>query len=81
MPFAIEFVLLLPELAAAEVMRQYSTVLFTAPVIVYLYIHPLSPPFGHPFTCMMFRPISGKATYPECHCLAIVQLSPWSTVL
>ena len=81
MPFAIEFVFSLPELAAAEVMSQYSPVLFPVPVIVYLYIQPLSPPFGHPFTCLMLRPISGKATYPECHCLAIVRLPPWSTVL
>lgn len=81
MPFAIEFVFSLPELAAAEVISQYSTVLFTAPVIVHLSVQPLSPPFGRPFTCMMFRPISGKATYPEGHCLAIVRLSPQSTVL
>ena len=43
MPFAIEFVFSLPELAAAEVMSQYSPVLFPVPVIVYLYIQPLSP--------------------------------------
>lgn len=50
MRFAIEFVFSLPELAAAEVMSQYSPVLFPATVIVYLYIQPLSPLFGHPFT-------------------------------
>lgn len=81
MPFAIEFVFSFPKLAAAEVISQYSTVLFTAPVIIHLSIQPLSPPFGCPFTRMMFRPISGKAAYPEGHCLAIVRLSPRSTVL
>lgn len=41
--FAIEFVFSFLKLAAAEVISQYSTVLFTAPVIIHLSIQPLSP--------------------------------------
>ena len=50
----------LPELAAAEVLSQYSTALYIVLAIVHLYIQSLSPPFGHHFTCMMFRPIQER---------------------